>query len=608
MFIDPISLSLALALVGAPLISDDPSEEQQPIVLRLHDFSDLRLLLGEGAISSGLNEGGWIVAPRLSREPMMILDAFGPSDTYWEMYDLLSWWTPDVWELEGSMLQELGDGRALVAAPAATHAEIDQLHEVMRHANRADARLHVERWSVPVEELNTDVRGGLIGLEAARSLSNVLAPLGTGRVYEVTATATDDALVDATRLESVVFGVDTEIATGSAVNSPYLRTMTTGLEGRLRAAPGNGGWYVAASLTNRAMVQTNDGRQARLRVRLEGGEESESGEFKSGATLQTNALTTDAFVPDGKALVLVEGDEAMLDVTMVWAVGGDSSIVRRLGSATQVNLGAALRPRGYGHRIDLEGSVVPPAALRDDPSGWDGNLAVTGLVGDDFDALSEALFQSLYDLGEEWLDEDSEDEGSYARFEQLERSMERIWSVGPLYGSLVLHPAVDADTARATAERAAALVAVFAPQKNAVTLRGRIVRGEQVLTRFTVPVAIGSTCTVVDTTEVLRLVGMEVEVAENAASAATVTAPIVEGTALTLRVQRSGDGLAVTADGSHQRSTTYELAVRSGLVSAIEQWKLDVTLFAGTRNTSDGPLVFGDLGPTGTRLEIEVVR
>ncbi|QDU84605.1 hypothetical protein Pla163_17160 [Planctomycetes bacterium Pla163] len=608
MFIDPVTLALAATFFGAPLIHDDPSEEQQPIVLRLHDFSDLRAVLGEGDVASGLDAGARVVAPTLSREPLMSFDEFGPSEAYMELYELLNVWTPEVWELEGTLLSDLGDQRMLIAAPSETHAKIDQLHQVMRLANRADARLHVERWSVPVEELNTDVRGGLIATEAARSLSARFAPIGDGSVYQVVATAADDALFGTTRIESVVFGVDTEIASGVAANRPYLRTLSTGLEGRLRAAPGNGGWYVAATLTNRDIVPTNEGRQARLRVRLEGGAEIDGGEFESGTTLHTSALTTDAFVPDGKALVMIESDGDMLDVTMVWSVGGDSSIVRRLGDATQVHLGAALRPRGFGHRVDLEGSIAPASALQADPSDWAGNLAVTGLVGDDYDALYEGLFSSVYDLGRDWMNVESEYDEAFARYEQVERAMEHIWTVGPLYGTFVLRPDFEADVVQAVAERTAALVAVFAPDKDAVTLRGRIVRGDEVLTRFTFPVAIGSTCTVVDTTEVLRLVGVDVEVAENVASAATVTAPIVEGAALTLRVQRSGDGLAVTAEGSHQRSVTSELTMRGGLVTAIERWKLDTTLFNGTRNTADGQLVFGDLGPTGTRLEIEVVR
>lgn len=605
-----ITLFLGLPF-AVPMDVDVPAEavepavasahEEGPLVLAAYDISGLRSNWESWSVGEEFGNIRGVV-PALASEQILAVDdsTQDENDVWYDPYEQFALELGGEIDLEGTYLEYVDGGRLLLSCSPAGHERAAALLERLWRTNRDQARLRVERFAL--DELPSDVRSGAIGVQDATALAARLGALGAASAHELTTSAFHDSELRAGGSVSALLEYDVEVAVGSAAFDPDFRSVPVGLHGSLRAAPGDGGWFVALTLSESEYFST----ASETRPAFGSFHGSERGAvsltIENHSGLRTTAVGTDLYLPDGRALVLTEETDDGVRVTIVRAVGGDSSIVRSGADGyEQVHLGAATRPRVKATRITSEAERAELVALGGSESDWSWTLHACSLASGTLEGVVETVNNSLYTVeipeGLEVLDEYMfESDAALAAYS------------GPNLGTMVFTSVDDAPMRSTYTQRAADVVRVLAPTREAVVVRGRLMRGENVLSSFGVPVGLGSTASVVQASEVRCACEANIEIAENSTIMDPEFATLLDGLALTLRVDRGADGWLVTAAGTYQETKRHEVETGLAIVPRLERWSVEATVFEGVRSTSDGALIFGDLAPGGLQLRIELAQ
>jgi|GEM_PF-5980165 len=596
----------SVAIADGDAASDAASDE---VILRRYDLDDLDIAMPvDEGVGWGLPQN--LFVPVLRGEVFDIAFEGHGSDEYMDFESFLFEMLGDEADEIGVATMRLSETSILVSASERSHAYITEQLDIIRRMQAGDAQLSVSRWTV--DELPGDLRPGLVSLATAQDWIEQLADVGSGATRHVVADAHRDTRIASGSSTDVLVDVHLEIAQEAAALDPEVRRIPIGVEGSVRAAPGDGGWHVAFHLESIDASRASADDEKTFSMATDGST-SYLGGISGSPWVRTTGIATDAFVPDGRALVLVESTEADATVTIVGATGGNSSIVQSHGDTHVVELGAALRPRVFGLRSDLElnerapGPIVLGASWEDEA-----NLFVCGLESDFVDGLYDPL-SVLVDLETRRLD-DAGDDSVDMSYEVFELVAERSWSAGPTYGALVVPKSLPwiGETGAfgdAFVERGAELVRALAAPRANRQVRVRVTEAGDVINEFHVSMRVGSTSSFVDMTEELVLVDFDVEVAENSAAIDPGLRTSASGLCLTLELRGREGALLLEASGSWQR----EVALRSGfehaLIGPLQAVLADGEVFTGVQALRPGEAcLWGDVSGRGVRLEVELVE
>lgn len=577
------------------------------LILRRYELSDLDVVeQTEEWIGWGLSQD--LVVPVIRGEDFEIAFDEHEVDEYMDFESF-------VFELLGEETEELGvstlrltETGILVSASERGHAYVAEQLAAMRRLRTDDARLAISRWTV--DELPDDVRPGLVSSATAAAWIEKLADGGEGTTRHVVANGHRNTRIASGARADVLVDMHLEIAQGGAVLDPEVRRIATGVNGAVRAAPGDGGWHVALQLTTTDATRSTAGEELTISMAVASGAPNLGGLF-GGPVVRTTSVATDAFVPDGRALVVVEESADDATVTIVSALGGDSAILRTIGDTRVVELGAALHPRVFALRSDLELNRRAPGPISLGGSWDEANLFVCGLESTYVDSLYDPL-SVLADVEIRRLEEQGDDSAEQA-YEVFELVAEQSWRTGPTFGAIVVPTRLPwigevGSFGAAFCERGAELVRALAPARSNHQLRVRLTEAGDVIHEFHVPMRVGSTTTLVDMTEELVVVDFDVEVAENCAAVDPQLRPSASGVCLTLRMRGREGALMLDAAGSWQREERYRSNVEHALIEPIQSMLVDGELFEGVRALRPGETsLWGDVTGRGVRLEVELV-
>lgn len=581
---------------------------REELTLRRYELADLSVRAGQMSEDDWLRPGRLLTPALCSADYEVIgFDDFGTEDAYdieSYLYEVLG----EEIEEEGVAMLRLSDQGLVVSASEEGHARVAERLEAVRALARADAQLMIGRWTV--DSLPEGLIGGVVPTHAARSWAKQLAAEGEGSTRLVVANGHDNAVISSGSRADVPVNVHVEIAMQSAAADPEVRPLTVGVNGLVRAAPGNGGWHLALQMSSRDVSRAPSSDDVMIYAAIDNSVDS-VGALAGSPRVRTTGIATDIFLADGEALVAIESGVNDATVTLAWAVGGDSSIVRRFGDTTVVELGAAVQPRVYGFRRSAESDRVGPGPIALDPEWERSNMFVCGIECDYIENVADLLttvadheIMRLEDLG---------DESASNAWEIAEHVVSRSYDIGPSHGRLVLGSWVpwigEAGTfGPAFMERSAELVAALAAPRTNHSVRARLFDGDELLGDFLVPMRIGTRASLVDMNEQLAVPDLDVEVAEGSSVADPSVRPSLSGLCVTLELSGTDADPILDASGSWQLERLARSHFEHRLMSTLHTIECEGQIFDGARAIGAAPGVWGDTSGSGVRLEVELVR
>lgn len=418
--------------------------------------------------------------------------------------DLLRAWNQPVWESEGRLVSALDEHRLAVRAPAAEH-------DALARQIAALTSIFDRRTRIVVDVATFGPNPGVEGLAAVIPAVEVERWTGVAlrhERHEFALPAGDVQRTSSTRVVSLLTGYGCEIASHSIVHIPIVEHVRVGTVIDLAAAPARGGVWIAANARDGRLIGAPERRDLNLAAYLtmDASLQARPGsQARDDARLADYSASWNAFLPDGKALVLTSSIGLETHVMFVQQVGGTTPPVVRLpDDAKRDNV----LPETLFLRYD---SVARPTAL----------LTVAGDM-----PISSHRFGSLRPGEEELLLRATiRDEGDVQELFQASEPYVPALRTG---GWIVFPTA-----SRSDADTKVAVFGQLQAEPRGLVARLTLRRGSRegpVLARASVPLRIGSESAVVVGKEQMLVDQVEAEVAE-------------ASSAHTARASRSFDGL-----------------------------------------------------------------
>ncbi|MEZ5978284.1 MAG: hypothetical protein R3F34_08705 [Planctomycetota bacterium] len=347
---------------------------------------------------------------------------------------------------EWRSIDVVGDDVVQLRASMEAHRSMERELVGMRSALAADALLRVERYVVGGG--TGDVPTAFLDVADARKLVAALDVQGRPWVRELRADAFHGSRAGGTSTAQLQRELDVEIATGSATVDAVYEDVEVGPSCTVRAAAGDGGWYVAAVVADRSAARDTSSPSVDVSGTRESGRTDTLGSYGSSARVDSSCTASSFFLPTGRAAVFTErGADGRSVVTVCSAVGGDPAILRRHpGGRSVVALDAATRPRIAAAFTDGDGTATRGGALRH--TGFDSRYFQVRTSSDDLYGVHD-LVGSMIELGGNVVREDpEEEEEEEVDFSDLDvdpttelwYALDRIALQGPLHGSVVVRP------------------------------------------------------------------------------------------------------------------------------------------------------------------------
>ncbi len=313
-------------------------------------------------------------------------------------------------EAEGTALEDLGYGRLAVRGPVTLHERLARF--LPRCSQVLGARVQLELCFVRASGALPS--GGLI-LPEAEVTSWLETSAGEGNVerLQVELGAGLPAVVDLGREVGLVADYDVEVGEGSYIFDPRVWDVLLGTRLALRAAPGDGGLFLALDLRRASEVGAV---RSRMLERVCVSASENSSELRRRDVLHQSqpvldrSLALNAFLPVGRALVVVleHGPAGLREALLVRRVSGDLARSARIEALTLYDATGWAPPAAVGSIDEGLGGrprLLPPsnewsvdawiATQEDDyPSLEDVLVNQTSVFGESFDA---------YESGWPWI-------------------------------------------------------------------------------------------------------------------------------------------------------------------------------------------------------------
>lgn len=587
-----MSILLALALACSATAND--TAVQSPLVLRSYDLSAIQPSLPAQRMAARL-------LPRL-------LSGSGAAERGSERTSQADELVAEIEHLYGAELQQEGrsiqlwDGaRLVVRAPEAVHQGVAQLLEFWENAFASSTELTID--CVRLDAPGLAATPGLVTLADADRMLGALPPAAQRRTYRIVVAPGETGALELVATKRLVVDLDCEIAQEAGLLDPKVENVETGVRIEAACAPAPGGVWLALVQRELALLGV---RETELRTHVQISADSSFEERSlarelQGADVLNSSLGFNAFLPEGKALVV----QTSLGVE----TGRTSAllVVRAAGPTPPREYHLALNGLGRRGEIDVYawGFSAPPS------------VTAKGRYG----ALDEFSLAA-------WSNESAEERALFVQFDHA--------SADPLFGFLQDDPAefhhlwgpflvagADSEPASDGAKRREihALVAsrlAPAPRLLQVTLTLKRARGSgEALARAVLPVRLGEQGFVVLGTESHRLWDYDVEVAQKASIADPLVCDSFDGFVGAVRPRlAAGGGIAVELYGEArvQHGPAREFDARATTIGALWQADFDqVSLRERVVFPKDArkPVVLGDAGgngPGGLQLEVEVAE
>ena len=318
-------VSLALAACQAPVSASAP--DQGEVEVRVYDLSSLT----SRSSTEELEERGYPAfaaydEEKISSQALLELNEALPAAVLRMLLD------PD-FENEGHSIEHLGAGRFVIAGPAA-------LHERVGRALAQIVPAFTERIELEVDfvRLDAPLPGAASVVPEAEVRPRIEAAEREGRLQRLRlslATGVPEMVVIGRRVD-LVADYDMEIAMGSFMADPRVVRVDLGTRLAVRAAPGEGGVFLA--LVARRADPAGEIRERRLRLAGRLGSEQERASVESedllhqGLEILNRSLALNTFLPDGRALVLLtsQGRASAHEAVVIRKLGGGLSRSMRL--------------------------------------------------------------------------------------------------------------------------------------------------------------------------------------------------------------------------------------------------------------------------------------
>jgi hypothetical protein len=517
-------VTLVLLARGAAARGDDSEvSSPKPFVLRIHSLAGL-------VEHEGYSEAAIALLPyRVSSKSEARFEAYGTDRadggevTVMSGEDVVSLVRntvdPAIWEEGAARIDLAEETRLVVTAPAETQDRIAELLGSLLPAlaPRTLLQVGVLRGTPPADA------PALPDFKAADAID---AQLEVVRRVQVALRGRNAAAATSLLAGSGVFDWDVEIAQGAVVGNPIVASVRTGIEVIARAAPAEGGVFVAllvreAEPAAEPVVRTLDARGAIVAQQVVN--ERAAGGVVQHPRLGFVSYAGTAFLPNGHALLLPV--------------------------SVQTHVGAV----AFTLELRLAGEVPAARTVLDARVGGEGAPLQIGIASFGLSALGrievETVPARLFDSGSGGLDP----QAWIATLNQ-ERSIDRACEVA----NSIATPAMEAGTASLTpwgnylvtvlpAESFGAVADAMAAleRRTGGELVGRIVGAGGELSRFRVPYVEDRPLALWSGVQGTRIADWDVDVANESFIPNPAMEAWVDGFALRLRVGRDARGRAV---------------------------------------------------------------
>lgn len=583
----------ALALVSAASTSDTAA--QAPLVLRSYDIS--------AAQPWGPVSRGWLqLLPRLFAGPQEFSRGEEHEPRPEELLAQLEHLYGAELQQEGRSLELRSAKQLVVRAPEAVQQGVAQLVEFWENAFAASTELAID--CVRLEGQGLAAPSGLLSIADAERLLAALPAAAQRRTFRLSVAPGEAGSVDLTATHRLVTDLNCEIAQEAGLLDPDVESVPTGLRIDVRCAPAPGGLWLALVQRDVTLLGVREvDVRSHVQIATESAVEDRPLARKlQGADLLDGSLGLNAFLPEGKALVVQ---------TALGVETGRAStlfVVRAVGATAARESHLALNGLGRRGEIDayaLEFSAPPTVVARADQIDFEHfSLATWRHDSEDSRALLAQLERGSADALIGYLsDEPAEAHTTWGPYLVVRAEPDPV-SDGPRRREL--HSLVASRLAPAPR-----MVQVTLTLKRAHTA------GEP-LARAMFPVRIGEQGFVVLGTESHRVCDYDVEVAQKASIGDPVVCNTFEGFVGIVRPRPAAAGglaLELYGEARIQRGPAREFDPRASTLGAIWQADFDQlslrerVVFAKDARTRT--VVLGDAGmsgPGGLQLEVEVTE
>lgn len=589
-------MTFFLALALACAASGNDAKAETPLVLRSYDISAAQPWGPAGRSDLAL-------VPLLVAEPLYAERGEdhepGPEELLAQLEHLYG----AELQQEGRSLELRNGNQLLVRAPEAVHQGVAQLLEFWENAFAASTELTID--CVRLEGPGLTAPSAWLSIADADRMLGALPAAAQRRTFRVVVSPGETGSVDLTSTQRLVTEFDCEIAQEAGVLDPVVEAVPSGLRIDVRCAPAPGGHWLA--LVQRDVTSLGV-REMELRthalIATEAAvEESSLARKLQGADLLDASIGLNAFLPEGKALVVQ---------TSLGVETGRAStlfVVRAAGPAPAREYHLALAGLGRRGEIDAYawGFSAPPRMVA---KGYSEGLERFALRAWRSDSDETRALAAGLERGEE--------DALLTHLSDEPAENHTVW--GPY---LVVRADPDPVSDGAKRREVHTLVAArLAPTPRTVqvtlTLR-RAHTGGEPLARAVLPVRIGEQGLVVLGTESHRVCDYSVEVAQKASIGDPVVCDTFDGFVGIVRPRPAAAGglaLELYGEAHVQRGPSREFDPRASTLSAI--WEADFDELSLRERVvfpkdarAPRTVVLGDAGtsgPGGLQLEIEVAE
>ena len=367
-------VSIALAACQAPVAAAPvatPTAQQGETQVRVYDLTPLALRTSEAqivdqawpALSEWTDEDPLEWESNLDDEaPATLLRALFARD----------------FEYEGNGIEYLSDGRFVVQGPAALHERIARALPQMDAVLNATVELELD-----LVHLEQAPPAGASLVPEAQVSALIVSAEKDGRLvrrrFSVSSSRPETSVQG--RWVDVLADYNCEVAQGSYCFDPVSLRVHLGTRLALRAAPGQGGVFVAMTMRRTSGVGSGSERRLERTARISNERDMRVDEVSllhQRLPVLDRALALNSFLPDGQALVVAssQGTVGAHELLIVRRVGGGLARTARLASGSGgpglllVDASGWAPPYAGSSMDDFELVRAPLDPLRNGASLW----------------------------------------------------------------------------------------------------------------------------------------------------------------------------------------------------------------------------------------------